>query len=67
MNKTGGDFTGNDRFEGFIIDLLTEIKQMPDFADYDFEIKLVADNQYGGTDASGRFIGMVGDLYYGVG
>lgn len=39
-----GNFTGNDRFEGFCIDLLKGIATQVGFQ---YEIKLVPDNMYG--------------------
>ncbi|XP_072040420.1 glutamate receptor 1-like [Amphiura filiformis] len=65
MLRTGGNFTGNKRYEGFIMDMLNEIKQTKDFSDFEYDIQIVSDNKYGGHDQNGRWQGMIGELVYG--
>ena len=55
-----GVLEGNDRFEGYCVDLLDEIAKMKNFK---YKIKLVADNQYGApTGENGEWTGMVKEL-----
>ena len=51
--------TGNDRFEGFAIDLMSEIAK---FLQFNVTFKLVDDNKYGNKNEHGRWNGMIGDL-----
>lgn len=56
--------TGNDRFEGFVIDLIEELADMEGF-NYTFEIR--EDKQNGAFDnATGKWTGMIGDIMEGV-
>ncbi|KAH8020295.1 hypothetical protein HPB51_000106 [Rhipicephalus microplus] len=50
---------GNDRFEGFCVDLLREISRHLDFR---YRIKLVRDGAHGSKDAQSRWNGMVREL-----
>ncbi|XP_075752246.1 glutamate receptor ionotropic, kainate 2 isoform X3 [Rhipicephalus microplus] len=50
---------GNDRFEGFCVDLLREISR---YLDFRYRIKLVRDGAHGSRDAQGRWNGMVREL-----
>ena len=65
MVKDDPNLTGNDRFEGYCIDLLMEIAQLLHF---NFSIHVVADKQYGApTGPSGEWTGMVKELMDKVG
>jgi hypothetical protein len=54
-----GNRTGNDRYEGFIPDLLREIA---DITREEYEIYLSPDKKYGGQNKDGSWDGMVGEL-----
>lgn len=54
---------GNDRFEGFAVDLITEVAKMLDF---NFEIYLVHDGKFGTKKENGEWNGMIGELLAGV-
>ncbi len=54
---------GNDRYEGFCIDMLNEISKLRKFAYIIHEVK---DRGYGGDDGFGNWDGMVGELMRGV-
>jgi hypothetical protein len=56
-------FQGNDRFEGFCIDLINQLAEMYKF---NFTIYKVADNKYGTPNEKGEWNGLVGDLINGV-
>ncbi|XP_078325983.1 glutamate receptor 1-like isoform X4 [Crassostrea virginica] len=53
---------GNDRFEGFAVDLITEVAKMLDF---NFEIYLVHDGKFGQKKENGEWNGMIGELLAG--
>ena len=55
-----GKRRGNDRFEGYCVDLLAEIAKLLHF---NYSIKLVDDGKYGAPEgASGEWTGMVREL-----
>ena len=54
---------GNDRFEGYCIDLLKAVAEMLSF---NYEIYLVPDGQFGDQVPSGKWNGLVGELLQGV-
>nr|KAG5709243.1 hypothetical protein BaRGS_017995 [Batillaria attramentaria] len=54
---------GNDRFQGFAVDLIEEVAQMLDF---NYEIYLVHDGNFGSRQANGEWNGMIGELLAGV-
>ena len=55
-----GSLTGNDRYQGFCIDMLAEISHILNF---DYTIRLVADKKYGSPDGpKGEWTGMVREL-----
>ena len=57
---TGREHSGNDRFEGYCVDMLEQIAQHLGF---NYTIKLVDDGQYGApTGPSGEWTGMVKEL-----
>ena len=60
LKKTDELLTGNDRFEGYCIDLMAEIASRVKF---NYEIRLVADQNYGAQiEGSENWNGMVGEL-----
>ena len=56
--KDATNFTGNDRFEGYCIDLLEKIASICNFT---YTIKLV-DDGYHGTLVNGKWNGIIGEL-----
>ena len=60
-NRSDGQHhEGNDRFEGYCVDLLEEISKLLGF---NYTIKLVDDGQYGApTGPNGEWTGMVKEL-----
>ena len=60
VNESDPTLTGNDRFEGFCIDLVNEIARLRNFS---VEFDLVEGGSYGGIDpVTGKASGMVKDL-----
>ncbi|KYN00558.1 Glutamate receptor, ionotropic kainate 2 [Cyphomyrmex costatus] len=60
MLKSGGNFSGNTRYEGFCIDLLKEIARIVGFT---YRIELVPDGKYGVYDyETGEWNGIVRQL-----
>jgi len=55
--------TGNDRFEGFTVDLASELSKILHF---NFTFKLVDDGNYGGEVSPGNWDGMIGEVLDGV-
>lgn len=53
------DFQGNERYEGFCVDMLRELA---DILKFNFKIKLVDDGLYGAPEPNGSWTGMVGEL-----
>ncbi|XP_067123751.1 glutamate receptor ionotropic, kainate 2 isoform X1 [Centruroides vittatus] len=63
MLKKNADFLhGNDKYEGFCIDLLHEISKLLKFR---YEIKLVEDNSYGQKNDYNEWNGMIRELMDG--
>ncbi|KAL8624081.1 hypothetical protein ACOMHN_019503 [Nucella lapillus] len=64
MERKMGDrfFRGNDRFEGFTIDLIRELALELKF---NYEIYLSPNNAYGGPRLDGSWDGMVGEVLIG--
>jgi len=54
---------GNDRFEGYAVDLIKEVAGMLSF---DYEIYLVHDGNFGTKGSNGEWNGMIGELLSGV-
>ncbi|XP_021473335.2 glutamate receptor ionotropic, kainate 4 isoform X1 [Oncorhynchus mykiss] len=50
---------GNERYEGFCVDLLRELAELLHFS---YRLRLVADGVYGVPSANGTWTGMVGEL-----
>ncbi|XP_066276786.1 glutamate receptor ionotropic, kainate 2-like isoform X1 [Branchiostoma lanceolatum] len=59
QRRSDEELLGNDRFEGFCIDLLNEIAAILGFK---YEIYLVPDGQYGAPMEDGEWSGMVKEL-----
>ena len=57
--ETGKNFTGNDRYIGYCVDLTRRIAEIVNFT---YELRLVADKKFGSRDANGNWDGMVGEL-----
>uniref|UniRef100_A0A8C7H0H7 Glutamate receptor n=1 Tax=Oncorhynchus kisutch TaxID=8019 RepID=A0A8C7H0H7_ONCKI len=53
------ELQGNDRYQGFCVDMLRELSDMLKFS---FRIKLVDDGLYGAPEPNGSWTGMVGEL-----
>ena len=54
---------GNDRFEGFAVDLIAEVASMLEF---EYDIYLVHDGKFGSKMDDGNWNGMIGELLSGV-
>uniref|UniRef100_A0AAY4D7K0 Glutamate receptor n=1 Tax=Denticeps clupeoides TaxID=299321 RepID=A0AAY4D7K0_9TELE len=59
LKKSDRALVGNDRFEGFCIDLLKELANILGFA---YEIRLVPDGKYGSMDDKSQWNGMIKEL-----
>ncbi|XP_035386908.1 glutamate receptor ionotropic, kainate 5 isoform X1 [Electrophorus electricus] len=53
------ELEGNDRYEGFCVDMLRELS---DILKFTYRIKLVDDGLYGAPELNGSWTGMVGEL-----
>ncbi|MEE6512304.1 hypothetical protein FKM82_019264 [Ascaphus truei] len=61
--KNADQFEGNDRYEGYCVDLATEIAKHCGFK---YKLTIVGDGKYGARDAETKiWNGMVGELVYG--
>jgi len=63
LKRDSENYDGNDRFEGFCIDLLIEIAKLCNF---NFTIYQVPDNKYGAPNDQGKWNGLVKELIEGV-
>lgn len=57
--KSDKPLYGNDRFEGYCLDLLKELSSILGFI---YEVKLVSDGKYGAQNDKGEWNGMVKEL-----
>lgn len=57
--KSDKPLYGNDRFEGYCLDLLKELSNILGFI---YEVKLVSDGKYGAQNDKGEWNGMVKEL-----
>ncbi|GIZ01087.1 hypothetical protein CEXT_717361 [Caerostris extrusa] len=58
--KSDGNLTGNERFEGFCIDLLRTIAELLGF---NYDLYLVPDNKFGAENTtSGEWSGLVKEI-----
>ena len=55
--------TGNDRFEGFIADVL---KKLATKVGFQYKLQIVKDGKYGAPLADGNWNGMIGEVMKGV-
>ncbi|KAG8454017.1 hypothetical protein GDO86_000590 [Hymenochirus boettgeri] len=63
FKKNADQFEGNERYEGYCVDLATEIARHCGFK---YKLTIVADGKYGARDAETKiWNGMVGELVYG--
>lgn len=62
LKESAADLQGNDRFEGYCVDLLKELSKQLNFK---YEIRLVKDRAYGIQNASGDWNGMIGEIVNG--
>ncbi|XP_071489708.1 glutamate receptor 3-like [Diadema antillarum] len=63
LNYRQSTYTGNDRYEGYIMDLLSRIKSNMRGIDFDYEVELVPDGKYGNKDVfSQEWDGMIGEV-----
>lgn len=63
LKQDGAFLTGNDRFEGFLADLLSRLAYG---IGVDYEIRLVRDGKYGSPGENGTWTGMIGELIRAV-
>ncbi|XP_013880617.1 glutamate receptor ionotropic, kainate 4 [Austrofundulus limnaeus] len=59
LRQNHQELEGNDRYEGFCVDML---KELADILKFKYRIRLVADGVYGVPGANGTWTGMVGEL-----
>ncbi|XP_057176892.1 glutamate receptor ionotropic, kainate 1 isoform X4 [Triplophysa rosa] len=59
FKKSDNVLYGNDRFEGYCLDLLKELSNILGFT---YEVKLVSDGKYGAQNDKGEWNGMVREL-----
>ena len=64
QKKPVGMYSGNDRYEGFIVDMLDRLSDMMQFK---YQLTLVKDKRYGFRRADGTWDGMIGELVRDVG
>jgi len=57
--EEGKNFTGNDQYIGYCVDLT---KKLAEILNFNFEIRPVKDRKFGAQDSQGRWNGMVGEL-----
>lgn len=64
LKDSAAELHGNERFEGFGIDIIHELSLMLGFK---YEFRLQADGAYGGINAkTGEWTGMIRELQEGV-
>ena len=64
MLKSEGHFlTGNDRFEGFLADILSRLASV---LRVDYQIRLSRDGKIGGPGENNTWTGMLGEVMRGV-
>ncbi|XP_030832167.1 glutamate receptor 3 [Strongylocentrotus purpuratus] len=58
-----GPYTGNDRYDGYMMDLLSRIKAYMRGIDFEYEVELVPDGKYGHKSKySKKWDGMIGEV-----
>ena len=63
MKENAASLTGNERFEGYVADIL---RLVADSLGFDYEICLSTDGSYGRQNADGRWNGIIGEVVRGV-
>jgi len=63
MKENAASLTGNDRFEGYLADILRLVASSLRF---DYEICLSTDGNYGEQNADGQWNGIIGEVVRGV-
>ncbi|GIY79635.1 hypothetical protein CDAR_197522 [Caerostris darwini] len=63
LKNSSKGLSGNDRYEGFCVDLMEELSNILHFK---YEIKLVDDEEYGADLGGGEWSGMIGEVKKGV-
>jgi len=63
LKKSEHALSGNDRYEGYCIDVLKEVARLRGF---NYVIHEVRDKSYGSVNGHGVWNGMVGELVHGV-
>jgi hypothetical protein len=63
LKKDTDKYEGNDRYEGFSIDLIKEISRMLKF---DYTIYEVPDGKFGARNLTGEWNGIIRELLIGV-
>lgn len=64
LKKNHEQLVGNDKYEGYIVELAAEIAK---HVGYQYKLKIVSDGKYGARDPETKmWNGMVGELVYGV-
>ena len=64
LKKNHEQLSGNDKYEGYIVELAAEIAK---HVGYHYKLKVVSDGKYGARDPETKmWNGMVGELVYGV-
>lgn len=59
LRQNHQELEGNERYEGFCVDML---KELADILKFKYRIRLVGDGLYGVPGANGSWTGMVGEL-----
>ncbi|KAG9348263.1 hypothetical protein JZ751_001998 [Albula glossodonta] len=59
LRQNHQELQGNERYEGFCVDML---KELADILKFKYRIRLVGDGVYGVSGANGTWTGMVGEL-----
>ncbi|XP_004696796.1 glutamate receptor 1 isoform X1 [Echinops telfairi] len=63
LKKNANQFEGNDRYEGYCVELAAEIAK---HVGYSYRLEIVSDGKYGARDPDSKaWNGMVGELVYG--
>lgn len=64
LKKNANQLEGNDRYEGYCVELAAEIAK---HVGYNYTLEIVRDGKYGARDPDSKtWNGMVGELVYGV-
>lgn len=64
LKKNHEQFQGNDKYEGYCVELAAEIAK---HVGYSYRLELVGDGKYGARDSETKmWNGMVGELVYSV-